>query len=76
MYRAIAVGLRSRDVEVLTAQEGDRSSISDEMILNRARELNRPVVTTDRDFLVLARIAQKQAEKFPGIFFISSKPSN
>jgi len=71
--RAIAVGLRLRGVEVLTAQEDGQAEALDEEILSRSTELNRPVVTTDRDFLVLAKMMLENAELFRGVIFLSPK---
>lgn len=69
--RAIALGLRLREVEVMTAQEDDQSRAPDEIIISRATELNRPVVTTDHDFLVLARVMLDRGETFSGVIFLS-----
>jgi predicted nuclease of predicted toxin-antitoxin system len=73
--RAIAVGLRLREVEVLTAQEDGQSRTEDEQIMTIATNLNRPVVTTDRDFLILAKERLDRGEQFSGVFFLSSQIS-
>ncbi|MEO0708026.1 MAG: DUF5615 family PIN-like protein [Cyanobacteria bacterium J06649_5] len=39
--RQITVGLRLRDVDVLTVQEDDRAGIPDSQVLERATELQR-----------------------------------
>lgn len=73
VHRAIKVGLQMRGVDVLTAQEDGKSSAIDQIIMNRSVELNRPLVTTDHDFLVLAKIFNQKKTSFPGLFFMSSK---
>ncbi|WP_293074674.1 hypothetical protein [Okeania sp. SIO3B5] len=40
-----------------------------------ATNLNRPVVTTDHDFLVLTKERLDRGEKFSGVFFLSSQIS-
>ena len=75
VHRAIKIGLQLRGVDVLTAQEDDRSSAIDEIILSRSVQLDRPLVTTDHDFLVLAKNCIDNREYFTGIFFLSPKIS-
>jgi hypothetical protein len=41
VHRAITAGLRLRDVDVLTAQEDGRRRIADDVLLDRATELQR-----------------------------------
>ncbi len=52
---------------MLTLQEDDSSRASDEII--------RPAVTTDHDFLVLAKVRQAQGETFSGVVFLSPQIS-
>ncbi|MCT7954863.1 DUF5615 family PIN-like protein [Laspinema palackyanum] len=75
VHRAIKIGLQLRGVEVMTAQEDNNSSAIDEIILSRSLQLKRPLVTTDHDFLVLAKNCVAQGEAFTGIFFLSPKVS-
>ena len=75
VHRAIKIGLQLKGVDVLTAQEDSRSSAVDEIILSRSVELNRPLVTTDHDFLVLAKDCIENRENFTGIFFLSPQVS-
>lgn len=75
VHRAIKIGLQLRDVDVLTAQEDNRSDAADELILSRSVELERPLVTTDHDFLILAKNCIEKSQNFTGIFFISPKIS-
>lgn len=55
VHQAIKIGLQLRGVEVFTAQDDQNSSAIDELILSRSVQFKHPLVTTDRDFLVLAK---------------------
>ena len=46
-----------------------------QFILSRSVQLNRPLVTTDHDFLVLAKNCIDNRQDFTGIFFLSPKIS-
>ncbi|MEL6776074.1 MAG: DUF5615 family PIN-like protein [Cyanobacteria bacterium J06597_16] len=67
--RQIAVGLRLRDVDVLTVQEDDRAGIPDSQVLERATELQRVLFSRDDDLLTLARQWQKEGIAFPGVVY-------
>lgn len=54
IHRAVAEGLRHRGVDVLTAQEAARASLSDREQLTFALAERRVMVTMDSDFLTLA----------------------
>jgi predicted nuclease of predicted toxin-antitoxin system len=49
---AITRGLRRRGIDVLTAQEDGAATFPDDLLLDRAAELNRILFTQDEDFLV------------------------
>jgi hypothetical protein len=66
---AIAVGLRQRQIDVLTAQEDGRADWDDDRLLERTLELGRVVFTQDRDFLVLAADWQRQHREFAGMVY-------
>ncbi len=66
---AIAVGLRQRQIDVLTAQEDGRADSDDDRLLERTLELGRVVFTQDRDFLVLAADWQRQHREFAGMVY-------
>jgi hypothetical protein len=66
---AIAVGLRQRQIDVLTAHEDGRADWDDDRLLKRAFELGRVVFTQDRDFLVLAADWQRQHRDFAGMVY-------
>jgi len=59
-HSSITVGLRLRDVDVLTVQEDALSEISDILLLDRATELQRVVFSQDQDFLIRLHLATAQ----------------
>lgn len=65
----ITVGLRLRDVDVLSVQEDNRSGQSDPRIFDRAVELDRVMFSRDDDMLVLARKQQNSGIAFPGVVY-------
>lgn len=67
--RQITVGLRLRDVDVLTVQEDDRAGIPDSQVLERATELQRVLFSRDDDLLTLARQWQKEGIAFPDVVY-------
>ena len=69
MPRAVTVGLRQREVEVLTAFEDGTSEIDDAALLDRATELGRALFTQDDDLLVEAARRQTEARAFAGVSY-------
>lgn len=69
IHSAITVGLRLRDVDVLTAQEDGCSGISDILLLDRATELQRIVFSQDQDFLIEAQRRQVEGIPFAGVIY-------
>ena len=67
--RAIARGLRRREVDVLTAQEDGAMQSTDPEILNRATALDRLVFTMDQDFLVEAARRSAARQTFSTVVF-------
>ena len=61
--------LRSRGVDVLTAQNDGADEAGDPEILDRASELRRVVVTQDDDFLTEAHRRQAEAIPFGGVIY-------
>ncbi|MGH9847000.1 MAG: DUF5615 family PIN-like protein [Blastocatellia bacterium] len=61
--------MRSRDVNVLTAQEDHRRREDDPVLLDRAMELNRVMFTQDQDFLVEAHFRQETGKPFLGVIY-------
>jgi hypothetical protein len=66
---AIAGQLRLRQVDVLTAQEDGDDRLTDEMLLERASQLGRPLVTHDIRFKAMAENWQSQSRTFCGLIF-------
>lgn len=69
MPRAIAVGLRVRGVDVLTAQEDNRRKTDDSILLDRAGALGRVMVSFDTDMLAIGTRRQQEGIPFPGVIF-------
>lgn len=67
--RAIPLGLRVRQVDVLTAQEDKAATLSDPELLDRATALGRALFTFDRGFLAEAVHRQHQAVAFAGLIY-------
>lgn len=67
--RAITIGLRLRQVEVLTAYEDGRSEADDSVLLDRAGKLGRVLFTHDDDLLMEASGRQKTGSYFSGVIF-------
>jgi hypothetical protein len=61
--------LRSRGVDVLTAQEDEHETAPDHAILERAASLGRLVFTQDVRFRILAEQWQQNGRYFPGLLF-------
>ena len=49
--KAITVGLRLRDVDVVTAFEDGADQLDDDLLLKRAHEMKRALFTQDDDLL-------------------------
>ena len=62
--RAIAIGLRLRGVNAITAYEAGAGLLTDPELLDRAGKLRRVLFTQDDDLLVEAAKRQKE-----GVFF-------
>ncbi len=66
---AIVGQLRLRGVDVRTAQEDGVGRLSDELLLQHASQLNRPVVTHDIRFHAMTENWQRQGQTFCGLIF-------
>jgi hypothetical protein len=66
----VTKGLRSRDVDVITAQEDDREGAQDAAVLQRSIELGRILVTFDKDFFAIIANQQRVSADFPGVVMI------
>jgi len=69
IHSAITVGLRLRDVDVLTVQEDGRAGTPDTILLDRAMELGRVMFSQDQDFLIEAKRRQAEDINFYGVIF-------
>lgn len=69
VHSRITIGLRIRNVDVLTTQEDRRSSASDPILLNRATKLQRVMFSQDQDFLVEAKRRQVEGVSFSSVIF-------
>lgn len=69
VHRAITVGLRLCQVDVLTVQEDGRAGIDDDEVLARATELRRALFTQDDDLLGEADRCRQRGDDFAGIIF-------
>lgn len=65
----IAVGLRVRGVDVLTAQEDSRRQTDDSILLDRAGALGRVMVSFDADMLIIGARRHHENLPFPGVIF-------
>nr|WP_229425990.1 DUF5615 family PIN-like protein [Lusitaniella coriacea] len=70
--KAVTLGLRQREVDVLTVQEDGRTGTPDPIILDRATELKRVIFSQDDDFLAEARRRQEEGISFSGVYLRSS----
>lgn len=69
VHRAITVGLRLRNVDVLTAQEDNRRNTPDPVLLDRATELQRVMFSQDEDMLAEAHHRQTEDIPFSGVVY-------
>lgn len=67
--RAITLGLRLRNVNVLTVQEDAFDGSTDSEVFERSVIIDRIIFTHDVDFLVLASRRQHVGLSFPGVIF-------
>ncbi len=68
--RAVAVGLRQRGVDVLTAYEDGAAELDDESLLDRVEQLGRVFFTHDDDFLAIADRRLATRRHFSGIVYV------
>lgn len=66
---AIVGQLRLRQVDVLTVQEDGADQFSDELLLDHASQLGRPVFTHDIRFQAMAENWQRLGRPFCGLIF-------
>jgi predicted nuclease of predicted toxin-antitoxin system len=71
LHGAITQGLRERGIEVLTAQEDHADRLADPALLARVTELERVLLTHDRDFLTIGAAWQTQGRVFSGVVLVT-----
>jgi predicted nuclease of predicted toxin-antitoxin system len=64
---AIVTELRKRSVDVLRAQDDGAHELDDALLLDRANELERVLVSSDKDFLVEVQQRQSKVIDFAGV---------
>jgi predicted nuclease of predicted toxin-antitoxin system len=69
VHRALTEGLRTRGVDVLTAQEDGTAEWEDPDLLERATAVNRVLFTNDRDFLRIVAERQQSGQPFVGVLY-------
>ena len=69
VQRAVTVGLRQRNVAVLTAYEDGSSELDDPALLDRATALGRALFTQDDDLLAEAALRQAEGRDFAGVIY-------
>lgn len=67
--KAITVGLRLRDVDVITAYEDGADQLDDDLLLKRAHELGRALFTQDDDLLEEVAKCQCEGIPFSGVIY-------
>ena len=67
--RAVTDGLRLRGVDVITAQDDGTAELEDDLLLDRATELNRVLFSQDDDLLREANKKQQSGENFAGVIY-------
>lgn len=61
--------LRKRGVDILLAIDDDHDETYDEIIMNRATELGRVLVSGDLDMIIIAERRQREGETFSGLIY-------
>ena len=73
VHGQITFQLRRRGIDILTAQEDQMRAAADSQLLDRATELNRIIVSSDKDFLIETAHRQQVEIYFPGLFHLSGR---
>ena len=67
--KSITVGLRLREVDVITAYEDESHELDDPLLLDRANELERVLFSQDDDLLAEATKRQREGVIFRGVVY-------
>jgi hypothetical protein len=65
----IVGGLRDRNIDCLTAAEDGRATVDDDVLLARASELNRVMLSMDEDMLAIATSWMRSGRAFSGLIY-------
>ena len=71
----ITRGLVLRGVDVLTAQLDNRERATDEALLQRATQLDRVLLSSDKDFYTIAHELQAAGRRFSGVLSVPASLS-
>lgn len=66
---AITRGIRSRGINVITAQEDGAGRLDDTLLLDRATSLNRVLFSQDDDLLAITAERQRTGISFAGLIY-------
>ena len=66
---AITTELRRRGIDVLTAQEDGSDQLDDDLLLERASQLDRVLFSQDRDLLRIANEQLESGRDFNGLVY-------
>jgi hypothetical protein len=66
---AVTLALRLRGIDVTTAQEDGRSGVDDDILLDRATELRRILVSQDADLLRVGMRRLDLGQEFSGLIY-------
>jgi predicted nuclease of predicted toxin-antitoxin system len=66
---AVTMGLRRRNIDILTSQSDGTRTFDDVALLSRATELGRVLFTQDTDLLRIAQERQQAGIAFSGVVF-------
>ena len=67
--KSITNGLLVRNVDVLTAQEDNTTKLPDNELLDRANELERVMISFDKDMLFIANQCAINNKSFSGLIY-------
>lgn len=74
--RAVATGLRLRQIDVITAQQDGGDTLDDDLLLLRATSLNRILVSQDDDLLREGTRFQRDGIPFAGVIYAHQRAVN
>ncbi len=69
--RAIVRGLRERGLDIITAQDDHTDRLSDTALLTHITQLERAILTHDKDFLLIGQLWQEAGIYFYGIIYVA-----